>query len=277
MPTVGTQRNLFTDASGKITVSVFSHRGSPAQAHWIDQTVLVGDPDMIAIGGGGTAARVPAGALLTASYPNDDLSGWVVSSKDHQVSNPHQLETYVIGMKIQGMTRQQLLDAVLVQPSDSGVAPHPESEAGVPSNEFCLVGGGFRVDWHGAGNLATATFPSTVTTWKSRSKDHSISDPANLRSFAIGLRRNLPAGQAISAITRADSGQAPHPRAVASVAPGFALTGGGGEVHFNGPGNLLWNLQPSTSQDPSFTAASKDHVHPNPSTITAFAVGVRIL
>lgn len=277
MTTVGTQRNTFRDASGRVTVAVFSHRGSPAQAHWIDETVLVGDPDMIAVGGGGTAARTPQGALITASYPNDDLTGWVVTSKDHQVSNPHELETHVIGLRIDGMTRQQLADAVLVQPSDSGVAPHPESEAGIPSGQFVLVGGGFRVDWHGAGNLATASFPSTEFSWKARSRDHSIPDPSNIRTFAIGLRRALPVGTALSAISRSDSGQAPHPQAVASVTPGFALTGGGAEVHIDGAGSLLWNLQPSTSQDPHFAAGAKDHVHPDPSTITAFALGVRIV
>jgi hypothetical protein len=277
MASVGTHRNTFRDASERVTVAVFSHRGSPAQAHWINETILVGDPNMIAIGGGGTAARAPAGALLTASYPNDDLTGWVVSSKDHQISNPHELETYVIGFKIDGMSRDQLADAVLVIPSDSGVAPHPESEAGIPSNDFVLVGGGFRVDWQGAGNLGTASFPSTEFSWKARSKDHSIPDPSNIRTFAIGLRRSITVGQAVSAISRADSGQAPHPAAVAAVAPGFALTGGGAEVHIDGAGSLLWELKPSTSQDPHFGAGSKDHVHPDPSTITAFALGVRIL
>ena len=46
MNTVGTRLNTFYDASGLVTVSVFSHRGSPAQQHWIDETVLVGDGDV---------------------------------------------------------------------------------------------------------------------------------------------------------------------------------------------------------------------------------------
>lgn len=276
MSSVGTHINTFHDASGRVTVAVFAHRGNPAQQHWIDEEVLVGDGDMVAIGGGGTATNVPAGALLTASFPNDDLSGWVVSSKDHKVCNPHELISYVIGMKIAGMTRQQLVDSILVTRADSGVAPHPEAETGVPSNEFVLIGGGFKVEWHGAGNLATASFPATEFSWKARSKDHDISDPANLRVFAMGLRRNLPIGRVAVAITRADGGQAPHPAAVATVTPGFALTGGGAEVHYNGSGSLLWKLEPMTSNTPAFGAASKDHLHPNPSTITAFALGIRI-
>ena len=88
--------------------------------------------------------------------------------------------------------------------------------------------------------------------------------------------RNLPVGTVIVDIERSDSAQAPHPAADATLAPGFALTGGGAEVHFNGDGSLLWKLEPSTSQNPTFSAASKDHVHPDPSTLTAFALGIRL-
>src|SRR5262245_20658968 len=132
MSSVGTHINTFHDVSGLVTVSVFSHRGSPAQSHWINEEMIVGDGDMVAIGGGGTATNIPHGALLTASFPNGDQSGWVVSSKDHQKPNPHELITYVIGMKIAGMSRQQLLDSIFVSQADSGVAPHPEAETGVP-------------------------------------------------------------------------------------------------------------------------------------------------
>ncbi|NEW69517.1 hypothetical protein [Streptomyces rhizosphaericus] len=277
LSSVGTRLNTFKDASGLVTVSVFSHRGNPAQQHWIDETVLVGDGDMIAIGGGATAAEYPNGALLTASYPTDDLSGWTVSSKDHIDAQAHELVSYVIGLKIAGMSRDQLLRSVHVARADSGLAPHPEAEAGLPSSdEYVLVGGGFRVDWHGGGNLATASFPSTETSWKARSKDHLVSDPANMRVFAIGLRRFLPVGLVSNSFTRADSGQSPHPAAVASVEPGFALTGGGAEVHYRGSGNLLWKLEPATTQTPSYSAAAKDHHVSDPSTITAYAVGIRL-
>jgi hypothetical protein len=276
MGSIGTHLNTFHDASGLVTVSIFSHRGSPPQQHWIDEEILVADGDMVAVGGGGTGTDYPSGGLLTASYPNDDLSGWVVSSKDHDVPDPHELITYVIGMKINGMSRQQLRDSIYISQDDSGVAPHPEAETGVPSDDFVLIGGGFRVDWHGNGNLGTASFPSTEFSWKARSKDHNVSDPSNLRVFAICIKRNLPVGSVTVSITKAESGQAPHPAAVATVSPGFALVGGGAEVHWNGNRNLLWKLEPSTTLDQSFSAASKDHEVSDPSTITAYAMGIRI-
>jgi len=277
MSSVGTYNITFNDTSGLITVSVFSHISSPPKEHWIDEEILVGDGDMLAIGGGGqTTDRSPYKALLTASYPNNDLSGWVVSSKDHEYPHPHELITHVIGIKIKGMSRQQLLESMYVSTAASGVASHPEAETGVPSDNFVLVGGGFRVDWHGAGNLGTASFPITEFSWKACSKDHGISDPSNLQVFAICIKKNISVGTVTVAITKADSNQTPHPEAVALVKPGFALVGGGAEVHWNELGNFLWKLEPSTSQVQSFSAASKDVIYSDPSIITAYALGIRI-
>jgi hypothetical protein len=110
---------------------------------------------MVAIGGGGTAAESPEGALLTASYPNDDLSGWLVTSTDHIKPNPHQLIAYAIGMKIEVMSRDQLMKSIFVNTADSGVAGHPEKEIYHPFidrytwNRYILIGGGFNVQWVG--------------------------------------------------------------------------------------------------------------------------------
>lgn len=276
MSSVGTHLNTFHDASGRVTVSVFNHVGSPPQQHWVEEEILVGDGDMIAIGGGGNTQSDNPGAFLTASHPNGDLSGWVVSSKDHQITNPHQLITYVIGLKIAGMTREQLRNAVFVSRGESSVAPHPEAETGVPNDTFVLVGGGFRVDFHGAGNIATASFPSTETSWKARSKDQAISDPSIINVFAMCLKRDLPVGQIQHMITRADSSQADHPAAIVNIAPGFALVGGGAEVHTTGNGNLLIKLEPSTDNNPTFEAASADHKVPDPTTLTVYGLGIRL-
>jgi hypothetical protein len=57
---------------------------------------------------------------------------------------------------------------------------------------------------------------------------------------------------------------------------GYALTGGGMEVHWSGAGNLPWKLEPATAQTPSFSAAAKDHHVSGPSAVTAYSVGIRI-
>jgi hypothetical protein len=234
-------------------------------------------------GGGSVPAETTNGALLTASYPNDDLSDWLVSSKDHEVPNPHLLTAYSTRMEIEGKTRVQLRDIIIVNEAGSTTAAHPEAEVSLPP-EYSLMGGGLRVDWQGAGNLATASFPTDVrNTWKARSKDHDFSDSSKLTVFAIGIRSYL--GGASSGLTRVvstsfqkvDSAEAPHPSSEAELEPGFALCGGGAEVHWKNNGNLLWSLEPATGTNrQSFTGRSKDHMVSDPSTITTYAMGIQI-
>jgi hypothetical protein len=285
MSTVGTPLHTFHDASGKITVTVFTSRGNPEQEVWIDQEILVGDADMVAIGGGGAASdgfentMSPGGpgSFLTASYPNANLSGWLVGARDQQSPQNYGLLSFVIGMKIAGLSRNQLLRHIVSNPSDSGAGNHPEAEASISSNEYVLVGGGFHVD-NGHANLATASFPSSATSWKARSQDHSVPSPANIRAFAIGIHKMLPGvGTVMSSFSDATSqSSGPHPFAIATVNPGFALTGGGAQVQSSVNGNLLWKLVPSADQTPTFETASKDHFVSAPATITAYAVGLRI-
>ena len=273
--TPGTPLGSHRDASGRVTVTVFTDRNTPARPHWVDEVITVPDQDMIAIGGGATATNQGAGALLTASYPTANLDGWVVSSKDHLRSSPHELTTYVIGLKIAGMSRDELRAAVRVE-SASNSGPHPEAEAGVPSGTYELVGGGFKIDWNGAGNLATASFPSSASSWKARSKDHGQASPATLHSYAIGLRRSLPVGTVSAAVGRAFGSQAAHPTATAVVPDGHALTGGGAEVRWGGAGSLLWKLEPTRTATPYFIASAKDHVTSDPATVDVYAVGIRL-
>lgn len=282
MSTIGTRLNTFHDQSGKITVAVFASRANPEQDIWLSEEVLVGHGDMIAIGGGGVAsdgfantATPGPGALLTASCPNADLSGWIVGARSHEEPQAFGLVTYVIGLSVAGMSRDELKDAVAVTVSDSGRAPHPEAEAGIPSNDFVLVGGGFMIE-PGTFNLATASFPATEFSWKARSQDHHVPSPANIRAFAICLRRQISAGIIRGAIQMSASMQQPHPAAAANVATGFALTGGGAEVRQVHNGNFLWRLEPATSITPTFSAASKDHISPAPCPLTTFALGIQV-
>lgn len=267
--------NTFHDNSGLITVAVFRQKAGSAQQHFTDFAAEV-SPDMVVIGGVGVGLEEPEGGLLTASYPNDQLSASLVSSKNHEVPAPHFLTAYAIGLSIQGMTRDGLIRSIFISVDDSGSGQHPESSATVP-NGFVLVSGGFRVDWSGDGNLATASFPSSNFSWTARSKDHDLPSPANIRTFAVCLRENLPVETVSVSINHSDSGVAPHPASSVNVEDGFALTGGGAEVHWHGNGNLLWKLEPTVVTDrQSFSAVSKDHVHPDASTITTYALGIQI-
>src|SRR4030095_3079208 len=129
--------NTFHDNSGLITVSVFSQR-SPAPDHiFLDHGAAVPD-DMVVIGGGALGAEYP-GALLTASYPNDQLTGWLGSAKDHKDPTTYYFTTYAIGLQIAGMAREAVRDAIFVSTADSGIGDYPEATANVPEGFFSSV------------------------------------------------------------------------------------------------------------------------------------------
>ncbi|MEK0083343.1 hypothetical protein [Benzoatithermus flavus] len=151
----------------------------------------------------------------------------------------------------------------------SGVAAHPHAEARVPFG-YKLIGGGARVDYNGAGNILTASYPMGRR-WIADSKDHDISDPAIITAYAIGLfdpfnRWDVQVRQSTSAV-------APHPTASVSVPFGYVMTGGGARVDYAGNGNLLTASFPSSRR--TWEARSKDHIHPDPASITAYVIGIR--
>lgn len=272
-------KNVFSrpmrDLSGLATTVVYGREAISPHERYIDFPIAV-PPDMVAIGGGVTAVEGAAGVLLTASYPNKDLSAWMVSAKDHRDPQPYYLDGYAIGLKVNGMSRAELLRCISVVTADSPVDPHPEATAELPDG-FVLVSGGFNVFWQGAGNLATASFPSDTWKWTARSKDHEDPGPASIRSYAIGLRQQLPVGKVTVVAAEKTSPVAAHPTATALLPENYALTGVGAEVHWQGDGNLLWQLRPEISATAiGAIASSKDHDVSDPSALTVYALGMSI-
>ena len=271
-----TKINEHTDASGKITVAVFERVASAPSAHFNDFSVEVAD-DYVVIGGGVEGTNSPAGNLITASYPNSDLSAWLVSSKDHLVSNPVQLKAWAIGLKIAGLSRQQVRDNISVTVASSPNAQHPDVSVSTPTG-FVQIGGGIKVNWTGAGNLATATYPVSAQTWRARSKDHQNASPAVTQVYSIGLRSSIAGvGTIVTGTSAATSAFAQHPSASTVLASGLALSGCGALVNWSDAGNLLWKIKPvNTSTQHGCEAASKDHNIASPATITTYAVGIGV-
>jgi hypothetical protein len=278
------------DASGLITTAVFRHRADHDQQHFTDLRAKV-DSDMVAIGGGATAVDSPHGALLTASYPADDGSAWLASSKDHNVPQPHRLTAFAIGMKIDGVSRERLAGELLtVVRTRSRHAAHPFVSARVPEGHT-LIGGGFRVNWqdprggNAEGNLATASFPRAGGAWTVRSKDHRISSPCTIDAFAVCLKRSFVidgAEYTVDAWTNfaeSEGDPVPHPFAALPLpASGHVLTGIGAEALPTEPGSLLWQLEPTTDgTTPGVRSGAKDHGQWSPDTLCAWVLGIRLL
>lgn len=264
------------DASGKITVAVFERTAGSPQSHFTDFAVNV-PAQFVVIGGGVEGSRTPYGNYITASYPNSDLSAWLVSTKDHYYSDPTAIKAWAIGLKIAGLTRQQLMSLIAVNVASSGYDAHPDISSGVPE-DYVLLSGGIKVNYTEPGNIATASYPETSYTWRARSKDHMLSSPASTQVYAIGLKQSIAGIGTVAATTIAiDSTYTQHPASFANMTPGYALTGCGAWVQWTEPGNLLWKLKPATTGNQyGCEASSKDHYYTSPATIRTYATGITL-
>lgn len=151
--------------------------------------------------------------------------------------------------------------------------PHPRTQINlIRGGDWRILGGGAVVETGGAGNLLTAMYPVSDREWDFKAKDHMIASPAALKANCFAAQ--VP--QADYMIVQDTSPAAVnHPTAEAHLPPGFILIGGGARVNWEqtgGAGNLLYASRPGIGE--SWYAAAKDHVTPNPSTITAFAIGL---
>ena len=173
----------------------------------------------------------------------EDWKGWTVATRDLEVADPCKLMGFALGMKIAGLSREELITNLKVFTELEG---NPTSHAELScyvEDGFLLLGGGFEVlDQNGGGNMATASFPNSTFSWMARSRDEDIPTPSRLRVFAIGISPNLkkpnPTGPPTSignvdttfasSESLAGLGCMATPRPL----PGYALCGGGACAHF---------------------------------------------
>ncbi|MEO6195724.1 MAG: hypothetical protein ABIS20_22100 [Thermoanaerobaculia bacterium] len=218
------------------------------------------------IGGGAFDHWNKPGNLLTAAYPKG-LHSWFAAGKDHEDVSPSSITAFAIAVH----DPKDEWD-VIIKPETSNPAAHPQAVATLPGG-YTLTGGGAFVDWRGAGNLLTASFPNNESTWEARSKDHDISDPSRITAYVIGMKHRAGAIELKSTIKCSVGSSEPHPKAQVCLDSGWILSGGGAFDNWNGEGNLLTASYP---QGLCWLAAGKDHKRPSPASITAYAVGIRI-
>ncbi len=217
------------------------------------------------LGGGAFDRWTGAGSLLTASYPLR-FNAWFAAGKDHEISAPASISAYAIALHDPNNEWD-----VTIAHETSNPAAHPQAVAILP-DDHVLTGGGAFVDWHGAGNLLTASFPKGDRGWEARSKDHDISDPAQITAYAIGIRPRPGAKKVRNIIRSAIGAVAAHPQAQVCLEPGWILSGGGAFDDWHGDGNLLTASFPNET---CWFASGKDHVVSDPAAIRAYVIGIR--
>lgn len=205
------------------------------------------------------------GNLLTASYPQG-MNTWFAAGKDHEFSSPSTITGFALAIADPHDEWE-----VFIASETAGPNAHPTAVATLPFG-YVLTGGGAFVNWSGAGNLLTASFPNGDMSWEARSKDHDISDPASITAYAIGLKHRTHKIKVVNTVQNATGDDAPHPTATVCLGPGWALSGGGALDNWNGAGNLLSASYP---QGACWHAEGKDHNDPSPATMTSYAIGIR--
>jgi len=155
----------------------------------------------------------------------------------------------------------------------SPVAPHPSASVSVPDG-WVLVGGGAQVEYgSGLGSMLYGSFPKE-NSWVAEAKDHLQPDPAQVTAFAIGLKRSFLAKIGLTVTSPLVITSAPpanHP-SVTLVNQNFSFISGGARVNWAGVGNLLTASFPQDRQN--WTAQGKDHLQPDPATITVWGIGL---
>jgi hypothetical protein len=275
---------------------------SNQNASVVGQVVWV-PADFVAVGGGVVGAETPAGALATASYPYLDLElrKWTVRTQDDIYPQPHDNDAYVIGLKIEGLdvyTLRTLFTNASGLNNPMWVA-NPSASASVPAGFITLSGGAHGWGPWGNGQYLTASYPNvlrnlcrpwpceqqySVTGWTGISKDHGVSVPGNVSPYLFAIKSQFSIGgstyHVVGSVTAAASAVAEHPSATVAGLPGeYALTGIGAYVDwqpYGWAGNLIWKLLPRPDIAGA-EVASKDHGYYSPATITAYAIGIKLV
>ncbi|MBT5953799.1 hypothetical protein HOG98_03665 [bacterium] len=275
-----------TDSSGKIEILIIEGESS-SDAH--PSLVLTTPSDeWIMIGAGGHVKASEPGSLLYTTYPQDEgLQSWVIQAKDHIRSSPGIIHGYAILMKVQGISKNELLKHMIVKQKTSTVTSLPETTLALNS-DYIVIGGGYRVNWEwdgsNAGNHIVDSYP-VGNGWRVQSKDHLWPDAVSITGYVIGIEKEISGlGTFINDINKATSGIAGWPKEQVGTDSGFVLVGGGADAHrylpsgygsYNGYGSMLIRNYP----DPSgyWVAQARDHINPDPSSLIVYSVGLKLL
>jgi hypothetical protein len=296
-----------TDESGLLMTGIWSSQTTNAQRV---QANTIGVPkDLVLVGGGALGTNYPSGALISKMSPTGDLEKreWRVQTQDALSPQPHNNETYAIGMKIEGVATVDLRNLVAWNYGGSNYAAHPTAQVSPIAGYPAVLGGGaeaFAQAYPQTGQFLTASSAipavyglcwngrcgesSGATGFYAASKDHGISAPGYVGVWVSSMPQTIQVYTAaglrnfrVETFGRGvTSGVAAHPSIVVAGRSGeFALTGVGAYVDwqtYGWYGNLLWKVVPR-ADIAGVEASSKDHAYSSPATVTGYALGVKLV
>ncbi len=307
--TTATLTGYTTDQSGRVMTGVWSSRTSTAQR--VQRNVVGVPKDFVVTGGGALGTNFPSGALISKMRPSGDLEKreWAVETQDAIAADPHNNDTYAIGMKIEGIGPSGMRNLVAWTSGSSNTAAQPSGLLEPPAGFEAILGGGAAAYSQTAFQLgqyltASAPIPAVsgfcwrgacpdefgATGWSAASKDHGTSAIGWVTPWISSMPPTIQIGATTYTVATYGRGvtspSAAHPSIVVPGLSGeFALTGVGARVNwqtFGGrgsvgsAGNLLWKVVPRPDLA-GVEASSKDHVYSSPATITGYALGIKLV
>lgn len=299
-----------TDSSGLLTTAVWK-RAQPGTGRRSSYSTVTVPSDFVVVGGGVVGKEWPNGSLVYESRHLIDpynssqqptFRQWRGSTFDNTVEDLDAAVAYAIGMKIEGLGPDTLRTTVTRTATfDAGFAPHPSEWVNFPPGMVMLSGSVWAsspdpnvnssATPYMFGQYLTGTAPlDTNAGWAAKSKDHVQPFPGHLWVSGTQLPASLYLGgrwyRVEARTVSATSSLAAHPAVdVGGLRGTHALTGIGAWVDWErydaygnvvSAGNLIWRLEPRPDLGGA-SVASKDHVVSSPSTITGYAIGVRLV
>ncbi len=244
---------------------------TPASSQVIDCTV---DWNYALVGGGAQVSVTTAGAMLVGTQGGPSAGSWRASSHDEFVVSPHNLTSYAVGIRLDGVNSKVLRDTIVQYFSLS--IDSPSLQSGLSHR----IAGGFS-DFSGLPRFLKETTPgSGADLWGGVVSPHLFTPPphASVVMWESWLPSVIIEGFGMLDIVTRTGANSPvvstgRATAVANVAANYAVLGYGARANVtSGPGRLLTALGPNGSNLRQVMAQSIDHSQASAGSTTPFWV-----
>jgi hypothetical protein len=218
-------------------------------------------------------ARMNSGAYLSNDLTSREIDS---ISKIASIISPKLLNSTVAGPEYTDASG--LIHLRLFWNDSPASTNWPHIEVTVDQDYVVVGGGAATYDWIYPCFLTESRPDPLLTKWIASSKDHLNADPHKLTVYAIGMKIDGVSTEYLRSkihLYSASSIQANHPKASIRIPSNCILLGGGAYDDWRGQyGNMLTASYPSEIDNYTWLAEGKDHRRPDPSIITAYAIGI---
>jgi hypothetical protein len=267
----------YVDSTGKVRIKIWECDPG-LQGHHPTANCAVQDGSYVLVGGGARIVPDRAQAMLVGSYPCAPSSGlplaWCAESKDHDVSQIHQVRAYAIGMKYSNYTPDQLRSNLRMNQASGSGTNLVSAQVANPKSfginyDTILSGGAWATGWS-QGLLLTQSEPTlyydwyghAIVSWLATAKAHVHADSGTVTSYVITMNPNLVRGLVFPEFTSSPQTGFGSVRYNASYYSGYVLTGIGAVAGYSGAGRMLTTIDPRgymLSSGQYAIVESKDH------------------